>query len=222
MKYLLSLAVVALVAVVVLQWRTWPPEPGSEGASADERQAESANPPDPGPLELIEAPVAKEEYRVITERPLFLPGRRPPADEPEEEAEAPEEAPKTDLASMDLSAVVITPVEATAWVRTGSDLVKLRLGDDLEGWSVKAISPDEIELERQGETDKLILRDYQKSPPPVAVRKPRAGARRPVRPPVAGARRPRQTPRARPPVTQPRPGVRQPRTRTNAQRSRQP
>ena len=53
---------------------------------------------------------------------------------------------------MDVSAVIITPAVVSAWIRDpkAPDLKRVRLGDDLEGWSVKDIQSDRVVLERQG------------------------------------------------------------------------
>jgi hypothetical protein len=169
-----------LVVVLFLQWRSWPPQWVPDPAAGDPPPATKAGSPARGPLDLLDSPMDKEEYTVVIERPLFLPDRRPPSEEPEDEAE--EEAPvtHTDLMRMDLTAVVITTEESTAWVRDSAkkELFKLRLGDDLEGWTVSAIHEDEVELERQGETDALVLRDYKNHPPPLARPPTRARAPR--------------------------------------------
>jgi hypothetical protein len=165
-------------------------------------------------MDLLDAPLDKERFADITERPLFLPDRRPPKEEPEEEEEIPEQATGAALDTMDLTAIIITPTESVAWVRSPSKPApeRLRLGDELEGWTVKAIKEDEIEVERQGESDTLVLRDYSKSPPP-AARPPGRAARAP-NPARRGVQRPGPVGRAANP---PRPGVRQPRTSNDAQ-----
>jgi hypothetical protein len=210
MKILLGVLAVALLAVLVLQWRNWPPPEGVAGADAVQPPPKDAASGGRSPMALLDPPVDKEEYAVVTERPLFLPDRRPPTEEPDEGNEdAPADTQETDLARFDLSAVVITPQERTVWVRDPNkpDLLKLRSGDELEGWTVKEIREDELELERQGQTDTLVLRDYEHSAPPAA--------RPPPRPQGPGAQRPVPTGRANPPS---RPGARQPQTRLNAKR----
>ena len=94
----------------------------------------------------------------------------PPAEAPPDPDEV------TDLSRMDLNAVMITPASSLAWVRDPSQkgLIRLEPGDDLLGWSVQEIRSDRVLLQRQGETDTLILRDYKNMPPP------RSPARRPA------------------------------------------
>jgi hypothetical protein len=200
-KYLLGLTSFALIAILVLQWRDWPPrvEPASAGDELGDTATTAIADPQ-SPLELLEPPLEKEQFTGVTERPLFRPDRRPPAETPEE-AEPPQETTNIELDSLDLAAIIETPEESFVMIRFPSNqkLQRLRVGQEEEGWTLKAIKGDEIELERQGKTDTLVLRNYSKSPPPAA--------RRPARPSTASRTEP-----------QPRPGARQPRNRRNAQR----
>jgi hypothetical protein len=181
---LLALALL-LGGVLVLEWHSWSPRdavptaPAAAGPATAGRDAAST---DLGGVAL--EPPPQEDYASVVERPLFLPERRPP---PPEEAEEPiaEEAPMTELDGVDLTAVVITPAVVSAWVRApGENEVKrLRLGDEFDGWTVKTIAPDELVLERQGETNRLSLRDYENAPPPIPPTRmpdrPRRGAAKP-------------------------------------------
>jgi general secretion pathway protein N len=187
-------AVAAVLAVLVgYEWLDWPPKlsqtaddgnkPSSEGVPNAKRPA--------NPLDLVASLEDREQYAVIMERPLFLPDRRPPADEPDEPAaQTPE--PDANLSRLDLSAVLIAPGETFAWVRdpTEKELLRLRPGDELKGWQVQQILDDRLVLERQGETDTLILRDYKNAPPPVPLRPPRA-----ARQPTGAAQKPNVPPR---------------------------
>ena len=208
MKILLAAIALALGVLLAWQWRDWPPEPDAGRRVVQDPGvpglAESAS-----PQVRIDPPPEKEDFLSIVERPLFLEERRPPPEEEEEESHAvPEEPPQPEVAldTLDFNAVLITPEEAVAWVRTPSNPrpEEVRIGDAVAGWTVKAISNSEIELEWQGKSDWLVLRDYSKSPP----------AARPPRP----KRQPRQRnspPRPTPPSTPPR-------SRNHAQRPSQP
>ncbi|MCG6941195.1 MAG: hypothetical protein LJE69_08085 [Thiohalocapsa sp.] len=165
---LLSLALL-LGLVLVVQWRGWSgdaslPAPPDAPAKAAAREDTAAAELRGVPLE----PPPKEDYASVVERPLFLPDRRPPPPEETGEQEG-EEEPVTELDGVDLTAVVITPDVVSAWVRSPDDneLKRLRLGDEFAGWTVKGIAPDELVLERQGETNRLLLRDYENAPPPI-------------------------------------------------------
>jgi hypothetical protein len=205
-KLLVGVALL-LLGALLLQWRSWSPAlpPAAHDHAVDSVAAETK----PSPSEAaLEPPPPKEEYASITERPLFLPDRRPPPDEPEQVGE-PEPEVLTELDGMDLTAIVISPSTVSAWVRPpkGTETVRLRLRDQFEGWTVQTIEPNRVVFERQGETDELVLRDYTtapsipapappalrrqlrpqpgRRPDPVAVEDPTAG--RPNRP---GAERP--------------------------------
>jgi len=169
MKALMLAIAVGLAAALYLQWRDWSPavvqapvQPAPDAAPAAAGGARAA-------ADLLAPPPPKEDYASVVERPLFLPDRRPPPDEPEDEAEVgPEE--ESDLAAYDLTAVLITPTSVSALVRQQGQqrsLPALQIGDTFEGWTVKTIEPDRLVLERQGESNELVLRDYENAPPPI-------------------------------------------------------
>lgn len=174
MKTLLAVIAAALCGVLFLQWNNWRPTPPTEAELLPGAAITPSSPEPPTAGDLLLSSPPKEDYASVGERPLFLPDRRPPPDEPEGEEAEPEEA--SDLAGTDLNAVLITPALVSAWVQTpsSSELVRLRLGDDFEGWTVSTIEPDRLVLERQGETNELILRDYasmRAAPPQAAPRR---------------------------------------------------
>jgi hypothetical protein len=195
-KRLFAACALILVGVLYVQWRSWPPAP-PQAAAAQQGNAPAAIPGDqvPAPEDLLLPPPPKEDYASIVERPLFLPDRRPPPDEPEEQEPTEPEAP-SDLDGTDLTAVIITPAAVSAWVRPpkSKETERLRLGDDFQGWTVKTIEADRLVFERQGETNEVILRDYAHSPPTVPPRTPitrRQPGNRPRgvrRPPAAPAK----------------------------------
>jgi general secretion pathway protein N len=173
MKILAAGIALLLCGALFLQWRGWPPRLPVAPEAQREPTPAAIEPLTSSPLEPMPP---EEDYASVIERPLFLPDRRPPPPEPESpEDSGPEEA--SDLSNVDLNAVMITPGLISAWVRipTARDLVKLRIGDDFEGWTVSNIEPDRLVLERQGKVDELILRDYTNAPAPIPpTRQPRA------------------------------------------------
>ncbi|MGB5734677.1 MAG: type II secretion system protein N, partial [Thiohalocapsa sp.] len=205
MKLVLFVISAVLLGVLYWQWRDWAPDLPApmQNTIADGQPTESQRPLDASPL----APQPpKEDYASVAERPLFIADRRPPPDEPEQEDE-PEPEVLTELDGMDLTAVVITPTTVSAWIRRPNEreVQRLRLGDDFEGWMVKTIEPDRVVLERQGETDQLVLRDYTKAsamaPPPrmPAARRQPTGRQQqtPATPPTAEGQDPGAAPPAR-------------------------
>jgi len=176
-----ALALVALlVGVLALQWKDWPPAPSAVGLDLPAGTGgESGAPGDPDPLARLTPPEPRDSYASVTERPLFRPERKPEEPQPEDAADETQPEVATSLDGMDVSAVIITPAVVAAWIRDpkAPDLKRLRLGDDLEGWSVKEIQSDRVVLERQGELDELLLRDFTKAQAPAAPTPPTARAR---------------------------------------------
>jgi hypothetical protein len=170
-----------LVFLLVFQWKDWPPGPSPAGLEPSAPStAEGAVVNEPDPAALLMPPDPKDAYTSVTDRPLFRPERRPEEDvDPEAQATAEPDA-ATSLEGMNLSAVIITPTLVSAWIQDPNEprLRRLRIGDDLDGWSVQTILPDRVLLERQGERDALILRDYGKTPSPAV---PMPVPRRPPR-----------------------------------------
>lgn len=125
--------------------------------------AEPRNPLDALPLDALTA---------TRERPLFRPTRRPPAPVPVV-APAPESPP--DAASVavtapppfDLVGAVVGRDTAIALLRnrTTNQILRLRPGDDAEGWRVATIGSRTVALERDGRTQSLAL---LATPPPPA------------------------------------------------------
>ncbi|MGB5832006.1 MAG: hypothetical protein WBG92_08445 [Thiohalocapsa sp.] len=185
MKITLAFAVLLLCAVLLLQWRDWPPGVPAPPTGTSSEITEPTSGETSAGSEILLPPQAIEDYASVAERPLFLPDRRPPPDDPEPEEDAmPEQL--TELDGIDVTAVLISPSSVSAWVRRPNqrETTRLRLGDEFDGWTVEKIEPDRIVLERQGETDQLVLRDYQNapaftpSPPTPLVRRQRNGQQR--------------------------------------------
>jgi type II secretory pathway component PulC len=105
-----------------------------------------------------------ESFDEMTNRPLFLQGRRPPVeDEQEEVAEAPE--PKTPL-NAKLMGVVLTPSGKTAlFVDAQGKYKRARKGTAVDGWKVVEIKEDRVTLEQAGEKkDVMLIKPKPKAP----------------------------------------------------------
>jgi hypothetical protein len=179
----------ALLALLILQWKDWPPPPSSidlDETSATDAGAVTEAGQDP--LANLKPPDDRDNFASITERPLFRPDRKPEPPPDETPAATTDPGTNVELDTLDLSAVMLTPTLASAWVKDPSQpkLQRLRIGDDLEGWSVRDILDDRVLLERQGEEYALILRDYSKATPAAPTPIPRRPVRAPARaePPV--------------------------------------
>ncbi|WP_165741882.1 type II secretion system protein N [Candidatus Thiosymbion oneisti] len=206
MKTWVGLLALALALVLVWQWHDWPPAaPGLSGAPPASPTTQVPSQTAENPLDRLSLLEDKEKYAPIAERPLFLVDRRPPAEAPNKEGKVKLEPP-SNLARLNLSTILITPSESFAlvWDPGQKASVRLRLGDELEGWSVREILSDRVQLERQGEQNTLVLRDYKNLPPP--KRRPTAPKLAQPPPPTADkgalqARSPKGRPENRPPGT---------------------
>ena len=168
----LLLLTLALAGVLIMQWRDWPrPLPTTPMASVQPDAASADTGAAAGsPTARLAPPESKETFASVAERPLFRPQRKPP-DPPSAESPAEPVAEEAgSLEGIDLSAVLISPGVTVAWIKdpNAPDLKRLRLGDEHAGWAVKDILPDRLVMERQGETNELLLRDFsqaQAAPP---------------------------------------------------------
>lgn len=186
MKLVLGLIVVTLAGVLGWQWAGWPPQPPAPETRATAEPGQVPAPAPEDPLALLQPLDDKEDYAVVTERPLFMPDRRPPEDEPEDVAAEP--LADQSLDQVDLNAVLITPSESIAWVvdAASREVRRVRPGDEVSGWEIRDILSDRVVLERQGETNTLVLRDYARMAPPPP--RPPAAARSLPRVPTAAQR----------------------------------
>ncbi len=192
------LVVLTLAAILFMQWRDWPhapiPDSASVGGPGDTTSADpgaDSGPPLPTP------PEPKETYAAVAERTLFRPQRKPEPPQPEEPVPEEPAAADASLDGIDLTAVLIAPGLASAWIKEpgGDQLKRLRLGDDQAGWLVKAILPDRVVFDRRGETNEKILQDFSDLPPPPPAAAPPARpnpASRPGQPPAPGQQTKRQ------------------------------
>jgi general secretion pathway protein N len=122
------------------------------------------------------------EYRQVLARPLFSPWRRPPEmraavpqPQPKKVAAAPVKVPpKLAKGQVLLLGVVIDGGREVALIRSQRDPAVLRLsvGDELDGWRLSEITPRSIALEQEGVVEEVLLRDTEAAG---------AAGRRPIR-----------------------------------------
>ena len=175
MRAVLLLLVLGLSGLLYVQWELAPEQAPS---LAPQRGA--------APSEGVEPKLAAEDFAlgdpqafdVISQRPLFAEGRRPPEDVPQEVV-APEQ--KEGLKGLNLSTVLITPRESVAWVKDAksSELIRLEPGKKIRGWTVQAVQPDRLLLASGTETSELELREFPAEVKPAPRPPVRPGARAP-------------------------------------------
>lgn len=165
-RWLLGIALL-LTASLLLQWLDWReplPEAGEGAGLSDLVSAPAA----PDPNQAVPMLRPEDEYLAVIERPLFLPERRPPTEEPVDLNADDLSQEVAELEKLDVSAtLILSPSEASVWLQDPArpELVRLRLGEEYQGWTVAGIETDRILMERQGTTETLDLRDYSASPP---------------------------------------------------------
>lgn len=159
----------------------------------------------PDPVEA--APIALSEFTETVDRPLFAADRRPPAAAPPAPvAETPVMRTTVAPPSLELSAVIIDGARRLALFRAAGGSGGSRRaeeGSEVEGWTVSAVRPDGVVLERDGATHEMVLRTFKPPPAPPRTRLP-APAGRQAEPaddaqagPRARPRRPLRGPRQR-------------------------
>jgi general secretion pathway protein N len=131
-----SVAVRALAADPAAQ-----PQPGGQTHAAETPSS---------PL----AAQALERLSATRERPLFSPSRRPPAPPPAVPPAPPAPPAPPDVA---LLAVVMDGEEARAVIRTGPKIMRVQIGDDIDGWKVGQIEARQLVLSLNDRTAKFAM-----------------------------------------------------------------
>lgn len=170
-----------LLVLIVVQW-LWPAQPPRISKTGDAGTSVEAGADLLAKADRTLAFPEEEAYQSVKERPLFFEGRRPPSNEPVEQAqEKPELSRKQPLPKHVLSAIVMVGSEAYAILNSGGKqdaVIRVRVGDDLEGWRVEQILDDRIVLKNGSEIEEKLLRAYAPvALPPVQSKKNMAPAR---------------------------------------------
>jgi len=166
MRALFGVLALALGLLAAAEWVFWPvhaPE-GHEvvGAGSDREEAEVGR----SEADFRLPPLTT--FSVLTTRPLFVEGRRPPPDEEPlpDVPVAQVDVPKQDPLQMNLSAILIDGKERIALLReTKKDVSnRLRQGDDFMGWKVEKIEADRVVMARGSEKEEIMLRQFKELP----------------------------------------------------------
>jgi general secretion pathway protein N len=116
----------------------------------DAPRAESANPL---------AALSLDNLAATRGRPLFSASRLPPALPPAPAARVRREPSRPPPAppALTLVGVVLDAEEARAVVRTGTAIIRARIGDDIGGWTVTAIEPRRLLITRDDRSVSFAL-----------------------------------------------------------------
>lgn len=135
---------------------------GSTGVRAQMPPAREAGSPAAASDSAIN-PVATQPLAGLSatrERPLFSPSRRPPAPPPPPVVAQDYFPPAAGPPSLTLYGVVVDRDGAQALVRkTGGKVIRLRVGDDIDGWTVAGIGSRRLALSLEGRSVAYTLFD---------------------------------------------------------------
>lgn len=180
MNALMLLALAALSGLLYTQWQHWPPPaPKAPQTTGQPGQAPANRSEAPGAGSLFGPDEEKSAFASVGERPLFLPDRRPPKEEPSPVDGTPTSDEESDPTGWQVTSIFITPEMTRAYLRAAGEdkSVDVEVNAQVDGWTVKSIEKDRVVVERQGKTNTLVLFDYE-TPDPNA-RPPTPAARRP-------------------------------------------
>jgi hypothetical protein len=157
----------------------------------------------PGQPAAVRTPPANR-FAVIALRPLFTPGRRPPA-APGAPAAAPTEQTVPDAL---VTGIVLAGEDSVAIIepaRPGPDTRALvvRVGQVIAGWKVEAIDADRVILSHDGKRYEMMLIKEDRSRRANAVRRMNTPAQRRVAPAQQAPAQAPNLPRQQPVVPQP-------------------
>lgn len=105
------------------------------------------------------------EFSVIVQRPLFTPGRQPPA---RNEAQG-TVTPPPELPALSLGAVVSGQGRRLALIERDGDVLLMSEGDGIEGWILDEIHDEHVVLNAGGRTERVYLKDIAKDKPSVGT-----------------------------------------------------
>lgn len=143
LRLLLGSLTAALGAIVVLELV----ELALPEAAAISPRASDANPSAPAEAAPASEPDLDALVRLILARPLFAPGRRPPAPPPVTNADNDKEEVKPPDLEGRLAGTVITPDRREAlFAREGERPLAVTEGEAVDGWTVRTIEPDRVVL----------------------------------------------------------------------------
>ena len=163
---LLVFCCLALGAVIAFEWLNPPVLPKSTVSVAPELPVTENQ-----VSQQLIGIAARDEYQEIIERPLFLESRRPPPPEPETPPEPIVEAPPVEEETLILQGVIlITGAEmALLQIEETGKVVRLRVGEDVNDWTLQSIAANSITLSKEGEAVKKLSLVRNRKPP---VKKP--------------------------------------------------
>jgi general secretion pathway protein N len=112
-----------------------------------------------------------EDFSETRDRPLFSPSRQPPAPKL---ASVPQAAPPAPPPNVVLLGVITDADGARVMVRGGDKTIRVRLGEDIEGWKVTQIESRRVVLSHDDRTASFVLFSHSKGKSTVKPEQPPA------------------------------------------------
>lgn len=142
-----------VIAAVGACGATWAPVAGAAGGAQARPASDAANVPGFATSGNPVAEIPLDRLSATRERPLFSPSRRPPfrrEPAPMAHVEPPPPPPPITPPSVALYGIVVGLQGPRAFIATGPSerIVRVRPGDDVDGWKVTAISERRLVLSR--------------------------------------------------------------------------
>ncbi len=171
---LLLLACLAIIGVLAYTWLNPPvlPQTNRLATSAQQNQVDIS--------QQLTGIAAQEEYQEIIERPLFLSSRRPPPPEPPKVEEPKAVDPPEEEKTLVLQGVISVSGNETALLLVEETGVKVRLkiGEQVNDWTLQSIAPNSVTLGKGDKTVKELPLIRNRKPPPAAKPKSRQALRK--------------------------------------------
>jgi len=178
------LLIVAVLLAVFIGWR-WLnpvakprlealPPPQADGADLEKLMKS---------LDRVSGFPALAAYSAISNRPLFFSKRRPPLPYVPAKGSGKKPGPvrKTGKPRVQLSAIISIGGQTYALVQGGKKkgTRRVRLGEDIDGWTVASIDKDKLVLRNGTETETLLLWNYKPVKPVKQTPRKAGGAAKP-------------------------------------------
>ena len=142
---------ILLLATLVLEWKNYRAKE-SDFMKRAAGKSEALSGETPAEIKSYELP-NKEAYTEMVERPLFLEGRRPVVEEPQEQPAA-DNTPLT----IKLMGVVFSPgANMALFIDDKGKYKRVKLNDAINGWKLAQIKSDRAIMEQNGSTEELKL-----------------------------------------------------------------
>ncbi len=189
-KLLLSLCLILLLVLLAEWWLADGVDRSLENGERERSEKDALRTELP---EIKLSAGSAETYADMVERPLFIEGRRPVAEDDEEADQQQEVDSVDDLVLIGIYTDDKRLMALFSKKGRGRDFLKKSQGDDIGGWLLEEVRSDSVVLDKDGKRQTLLLRKPKLQPAqPPAPAVPRLPAATPV--PAPGQTPPKPNP----------------------------